>query len=58
MSSEFAEKVEAEKARMVNRRRAKTQKKPKGSYDIFVLGLVAVAALIYLVLHTPREVIW
>ena len=57
MPSDFQEKVEAEKARLANRRRAKTQKKPKGSYDIFVLSLVAVAALVYLVLHTPRGVI-
>lgn len=57
MPSDFQEKVEAEKARVANRRRAKTQKQPKGSFDIFVLGSVAAAALVYLVLHTPRGVI-
>jgi len=41
----FKERVEAERARRINGRRAKTQKKPKGE-DIFVIGLAVIVLVL------------
>lgn len=46
MASTFDEKVRAENARAKLRRLKKTQKKPRGSEDIFIIGLAVIAALV------------